>query len=571
MKQGFLIPVYNHGPMAAAMIPELGRHGLPIILVDDGSGEETREALEEAAAACPLVRLTRLEKNSGKGAAICAGLDLALVLGLTHVLQVDADGQHDLGACAFFLEAAAANPEAAVCGYPEYDASVPASRRYGREVANVWSRIVTLSTDIKDALCGFRVYPVEKSLRLLQSCCWDRRMGFDADILVRLRLDGVPLIFYPVRVTYPEGGLSHFRPLRDNLRLSWVFARLFCKMLCSLPGRMARKAPYSPHWSEKKEQGSGLALSLLFCLRPLPMPLLGLLTFPVSLFYYFFVPQARRESRRFLLKARAALAMEGKKARFYSYLHIRSFSLALLEKLKVWSGGGKGLDLLYQADDVGALRQDLQRGQGALLICSHLGNMEFLRALAHFQREIPLEVTALVNLEITPRFDGLLRALNPGVALRVLNTADLGPETISRLQDSIASGGLVVIAGDRTSPAAKEKYFLLPFLQGEAPFGQGAFFLAALLEAPVYFIFALRRPGFSLSPAYAVHVHRQLLDPVAQAGRRRSARMKRAEALARAFAVRLEGYCKVHPYQWYNFYDFWAKGGEDHAAVNAEH
>jgi glycosyltransferase involved in cell wall biosynthesis len=235
LKQGFIIPVYNHGKPAVRVTEELGVYGLPIILVDDGSEAETKECLARIAADCPLAALVTLKKNTGKGGAVKAGIDKAREMGLTHVLQIDADGQHDTERAGFFLKESAAHPEALICGWPEYDDTVPASRKNGRKVANTWAKIVTLSSGLTDVLCGFRVYPVEIAWRIFHRHHIDKRMGFDVDILVRFYWKGVPIRFHPVRVTYPVNGISHFHPVWSNVSISLVFTRLCIEMIFRLP------------------------------------------------------------------------------------------------------------------------------------------------------------------------------------------------------------------------------------------------------------------------------------------------------------------------------------------------
>jgi glycosyltransferase involved in cell wall biosynthesis len=241
VRQGFLIPLYNHGSTIKQVTASLAGEGLPIIIVDDGSDGETKRRLKETLDAFPLAEALRLEKNSGKGAALIAGFLHARGRGLTHVLQIDADGQHDSSRARFFLEESARRPEAAICGMPEYDGSVPLVRLKGRALSRFWSRICTLSTDIKDSLCGFRVYPVEASLRVIRRTLIDKRMGFDSELLVRLHWAGTPLIFFPVKVIYPPGGISHFRMAADNARISLAFTRLFFGMIVRLPALLGRK------------------------------------------------------------------------------------------------------------------------------------------------------------------------------------------------------------------------------------------------------------------------------------------------------------------------------------------
>jgi predicted LPLAT superfamily acyltransferase len=156
----------------------------------------------------------------------------------------------------------------------------------------------------------------------------------------------------------------------------------------------------------------------------------------------------------------------------------------------------------------------------------------------------------------------MIRELNPQSETRVINVNDINPQTAVLLQERLASGELVVIAGDRTSAGSQKKCFMFPFLGEDAPFARGAFFLAALLGAPVYFVFALRRRSLSLSPEYNMYVHKSALSFDCP----RKERNRRAEELARSFAAILEDHCKQQPFQWYNFFDFWAKPSELPAA-----
>jgi len=235
MKQGFLIPVYKHGASACSLAERLSAFGLPVIMVDDGNGAETQTLLAEYAAATPGIALVRLKKNRGKGGAVAAGLKKAAELGLTHVLQIDADGQHDSGRAAFFLEESARHPDMIICGYPEFDAAAPRSRVAGRKISNFWAAVVTLSTELKDVVCGFRVYPVEAAVRAAGHPFIDQRMGFDPEILVRLYWNKVFPLYHPVKVSYPPDGVSNFHMVRDNIRISWTFTRLFIGMILRLP------------------------------------------------------------------------------------------------------------------------------------------------------------------------------------------------------------------------------------------------------------------------------------------------------------------------------------------------
>jgi len=235
VKHGFVVPVYRHGETAGPLAEKLAATGLPVILVDDGNDGQTKEILAEWQKKIPSVVLVSLKKNIGKGGAVAKGFEKAAELALTHVFQIDADGQHDTAMVGFFLEESAKNPDKVICGFPLFDSNAPKSRVAGRKFSNFWAAVVTLSKELKDVLCGFRVYPLDAALTITRDPFMDRRMGFDAEILVRLYWKKVFPVFHPIKVSYPSGGVSNFRVFQDNLRISWMFTRLCAGMLLRFP------------------------------------------------------------------------------------------------------------------------------------------------------------------------------------------------------------------------------------------------------------------------------------------------------------------------------------------------
>jgi glycosyltransferase involved in cell wall biosynthesis len=241
-KPCIVVPVYNHEHAISAVLAGLLRHDAPCILVDDGSGAACAGVLDALALAHPQrVTLVRLAQNQGKGAAVLSGFVHAARLGFSHVLQIDADGQHRTDDVPKFLAQARAHPDAIIAGHPVYDDSVPKARLYGRYATHIWVWINTLSFDIKDSMCGFRVYPVAPVNALAARHAIGRRMNFDTDILVRLFWDGLKVINLPTRVAYPADGVSHFRVWRDNVLISWMHTVLFFGMLPRIPKLLARK------------------------------------------------------------------------------------------------------------------------------------------------------------------------------------------------------------------------------------------------------------------------------------------------------------------------------------------
>lgn len=236
-----VIPVYNHEHAIGKVVGQVLAHHLHCILVDDGSSPACAAVLDALAAANPgRVVLEHHAVNQGKGGAVLTGFRRAAQDGYSHVLQVDADGQHSVSDIPRFLTAARARPQALVAGCPVYDESVPKLRLYARYLTHVWVWINTLSLAIRDSMCGFRVYPVAPVLALSARRKLGLRMNFDIEILVRLYWDGVEVVNLPTRVGYPEDGVSHFKAWTDNVLITRLHVALFFGMLPRIPSLLVR-------------------------------------------------------------------------------------------------------------------------------------------------------------------------------------------------------------------------------------------------------------------------------------------------------------------------------------------
>ena len=236
-----VIPVYNHQAHIASIVASLQRAQHRCILVDDASDPVCAATLQGLADAhADTVTLVRHLTNQGKGGAVLSGLARAYAMGYTHALQIDADGQHDLGDVPTLLNLARMHPRALVTGQPVFDTSVPRSRLYLRYLTHAMVSLNTLTPTLRDAMCGFRVYPVRRVLALARRVALGRRMDFDIEILVRLDWAGVPIVLQPTRVTYPKDGVSHFRLLADNARITSLHTRLFFGMVARAPRLLGR-------------------------------------------------------------------------------------------------------------------------------------------------------------------------------------------------------------------------------------------------------------------------------------------------------------------------------------------
>ena len=533
-----VIPVYNHHASLKHITAALLAHGLPVILVDDGSDAATKQVLQGLAAGEPGIECLTLAHNGGKGGAVLTGMERAQERGFTHALQIDADGQHDLADVPAMLALAEQHPQQLISGVPRYDASVPAARFYGRYLTHALVWLQTLSFSLKDSMCGFRVYPLEPCLALARRVRIGRRMDFDTDIMVRLYWAGTESLFLPTQVRYPEDGISHFRMLRDNARMTWLHLRLGLGMLPRAPGLIRRRSARARHWARIGERGSLSGLRFLgACDRMLGRTLTRLMLYPVTGYFFLTHPQARRASRGFL----AAAGQRPTLARSFS--HFMQFSLSILDKVAAWDDPKR---VQVGFPDHAMLSRAVSAGRGVLLLSAHLGNLELARALSV---HIPgLKVNALVYTSNARKLNAMLQETSEDYALRLIYVQEIGPDTALMLREKIAAGEVVVIVGDRTPVADRSTVVKAEFLGRPAPFAIGPYVLAHVLECPVFLFLCLQE-----GTGYRLH-----LEPFAEQIRLpRRGRSAAAAAWAGRYAARLAEYAARFPLQWYNFYDFW--------------
>jgi len=237
-----VIPHYNHDRQLTTLLPEILAYGLPLIVIDDGSDRSSHEAVSRLVSTVSDATFEAISPNQGKGAAVIRGVRIAKGQGFTHAIQIDADGQHCIADIARLIAESEIHPDSIVSGLPRFGEDVPKSRLHGRKITLFWSRIETLSSEILDAMCGFRVYPIEPFLSVCEGGTIRLRMQFDTEILVRSSWRGQSIRFVPTEVCYPDDGISHFRLLRDNVHITLMHIRLFFGMLIRLPRLLYRIA-----------------------------------------------------------------------------------------------------------------------------------------------------------------------------------------------------------------------------------------------------------------------------------------------------------------------------------------
>ena len=223
-----IVPSFNSGRLLAVTVAAARTCWAPVWVVIDGSTDDSAGAVEAMAETDPALRVLRLSTNRGKGEAVRSGLIAASALGFTHALVMDADGQHPAASIAPFMAASAAVPEALIMGRPVFGEDAPRIRVVSRRVCNAAAALLTLR-HVGDTLFGFRVYPIAGLLSVMRASRGMRRFDFDPEAVVRLVWDGMPLVHLLTPVRYPsraEGGVSHFKYLRDNVLLTCMYIRL---------------------------------------------------------------------------------------------------------------------------------------------------------------------------------------------------------------------------------------------------------------------------------------------------------------------------------------------------------
>jgi glycosyltransferase involved in cell wall biosynthesis len=239
-----LIPSYNTGAKVLETVNEARKLWKPVWVIVDGSTDGSGEALLKRQENDPGLRVLVLPRNAGKGAAVLHGLREAVAAGFTHVLTMDADGQHPATKLPAFMSASQRAPDAMILGRPVFDLDAPRLRVGGRKISNWWANLETLWAGIDDSLFGLRVYPARALLDIMSTSRWMRRFDFDVEAAVRMVWSGIrPInIDAPVRYFLPEhGGVSHFKYVRDNALLTWMHMRLLAGFIVRLPSLVWRR------------------------------------------------------------------------------------------------------------------------------------------------------------------------------------------------------------------------------------------------------------------------------------------------------------------------------------------
>jgi len=293
----------------------------------------------------------------------------------------------------------------------------------------------------------------------------------------------------------------------------------------------------SAAWLAQRERGSIAALNLIAWLTCVLGRRIGrILLVPICLYFVAFLPRARRASRTFLT---SVLGTPVGLAEVFRHFHV--FASTLLDRVEMLSKGSASFDIRIHND--AALTALLARGRGCLLLGSHLGSFEILRAYGERQQRLTIN---LVMHEGNSRMIGSwMHSRAPELAVRII--APGTPQTLLRVQECLERGEIVAMLSDR--PFGRERMVRSYFLGSDAAFPSGPMLAAAVLGVPVVAFFCLHQGDLRYDVHFDVLAEHVKLND----GPRDAAVLPWVDLYVR----RLEHYARHAPYNWFNFYDFW--------------
>ncbi len=295
----------------------------------------------------------------------------------------------------------------------------------------------------------------------------------------------------------------------------------------------------SNHWSEHREGGGRFALWLI---RTIGLTFgrasARLLLYPITLYFFLRRPVERRASYTYLQR------VLGKPASAWMVMrHIHSFAATILDRIYLLTENLRRFDIkVYGLDE---LHEQMRPDRGMLLLGAHVGSFEVLRVMSLQRPDVTVRV--VLNTRQTPAMTELLHALNPAIANNVIDASRPGHEVVFALHDAMQAGHLATLLGDRARP--NEATVEVEFLGSPANFPVAPFLIASMLKVPIVLCLGLYRGDRSYDLIFET-----LAEQLDLPRRGREAELR---AFVQRYAERLEYHVRAHPYNWFNFYDFW--------------
>ena len=297
------------------------------------------------------------------------------------------------------------------------------------------------------------------------------------------------------------------------------------------------KASQAVRWTALRERGTPASLRLLAWIATRVGRWAGrLLLYPITSYFVITARAARRTSYEYLKQIRGCSAHW-----WHVFRHFHCFAATILDRLYLLRGEFERFEVKVYGKEI--LHHRMESGKGCILLGSHLGSFEVLRALGVMQRNFPLKV--LMDANHNQNITRFLDALNPVIANTVI--APDRVDTLLTVKESLDAGFFVGTLGDRVSSDGKTTQ--CEFLGRPAAFPVGPIVLAAMTHCPVILFFGLYRGGKRYEIHFEHFADEIILD--------RDRRAEEIQLWMQRYAKRLEHFTRLAPYNWFNFYPFW--------------
>ena len=290
-------------------------------------------------------------------------------------------------------------------------------------------------------------------------------------------------------------------------------------------------------WTDRPERGSKWLLWLMFRIAMTAgRPLARVLLWPITVFFWLRTPGARADSVRYLRR------LWGREPQRWSSLkHYHAFSSTILDRVFFLGNRLESFDIRIQGEE--HLASAISQRQGVFLVGAHLGSFEALRTIG--RRQPGLRITMAMFEDNARMIGRFARAIDPSLELDVVALGRV--DSMLQIQARLERGDFVGFLADRSF--GDDTTISAPFLGEPAPFPTGIFRMAAVMRRPVMMMAGLYRGG----NRYDLYI-----EPLADFSQaERASRNAMVESAVTRFAQRLEHYCRLAPFNWFNFYDFW--------------
>ena len=289
-------------------------------------------------------------------------------------------------------------------------------------------------------------------------------------------------------------------------------------------------------WIEKEERGSLWTMrAMLFLCRHMGPSVVRPILYPIVAYFFLTSSETKASSLRFYAKVKG----ESDWRDYFRQLHC--FAQVLLDRIFILSGNSDSYQVTAKGREM--LIEEQQRGNGMILLGSHLGSFEACRVLV--REKAGLDVHMVAYFGGSQKIRAILDDLNPELMSRVIDPTDA--DAIFKMRDVIENGGVLAILADRVGFG--EKRATATFFGEEVELPAGPYLIAHILGCPVYSFFGLLS-GKNHYDSYVERVADQIVLP-------RKDRQQALNGYVQNYADRLEHYCRQYPYNWFNFYDYW--------------